>query len=48
MDQHKTQQKLQENKIPHYLLTNDTNEMTKQFPITGTMNGASEERDRKT
>ena len=48
MDPHKTQQKIQEKKIRHHLLTNDTSQTTKQFPIRGTMKGASKEPDRKT
>ena len=47
MDQHKNQQKIQENKIQHHLLTNDTSQTTKQFRIKGTMKGASKEPDRK-
>ena len=47
MDPHKTQQKIQENKIQHHLLTNDTSQTTKQFPIKGTIKGASKELDRK-
>ena len=35
-------------KIQHHLLTNDTSSTTKQFCITGTMKGPSEEPDRKT
>ena len=47
MDPRKTQQKLQEKKIRHHLLTNDTSQTTKQFPITGTMKGVSKKPDRK-
>ena len=48
MDPHKSQQKLQEKKIQHYLQTNDTSQRTKQFPMTGKMKAASKEPDRKT
>ena len=48
MDPHKSQQKVQEKKIRHYLLTNDTSQTTNQFPMIGTMKAASKEHDRKT
>ena len=47
MDPHKSQQKVQEQKIQHYLLTNDTSQTTNQFLMIGTMKAASKQPDRK-